>query len=98
MQNLAMQEHDPIEISIYHKQPIVMLKLIPIGEADAKKAFISGELIYVSYHKNPVSFMECETIYISKGKPFKAAINSWKSRNQGTPHYFTMDRSIGGYY
>jgi len=99
MQNQAITEHDPIEISVYHLQPIVMLKLIPIGETDAKRAYIAGETLYITYHKNPVSFMECECIHISNGKPFRSAVASWKSRNKNmNAHYFTMERSIGGYY
>lgn len=98
MQNQAVLDRDPVEISVYHLQPIVMLKLIAMGEKDAKRAYIEGETLYITYHKNPVSFMECETIHITSNRPFKSAIDSWKSRNQGTPHYFTMDRSIGGYY
>jgi hypothetical protein len=98
MQNLAVSDYEPMEVSRYHLQPIIMLKLIRIGETDAKKAYIAGETLYIAIRKNPVSFMECETIHISINKPFKAAINSWKSRIKGVPHYFTMDRSIGGYY
>jgi hypothetical protein len=98
MQNLAVSDHEPTETSRYHLQPIIMLKLIRIGETDAKKAYIAGETLYIAIRKNPVSFMECETVHISINKPFKAAINSWKSRNQGTAHYFLMERSVGGYY
>jgi hypothetical protein len=100
MQNLAMQEHDPIEVTIYHLKPIILLHLVSVSETDAKKVYIAGELLYVTYHKNPVSYMECETICILTNRPFKAAVDSWKGRNKGkgTPHYFVMERSIGGYY
>jgi hypothetical protein len=98
MQNLAVAELDAIETTIYHKQPIILLNLYPIGERDAKQAYIGGETVYITYHKNPVSFMECETIHISVKKLFKSAVDRWKSKNQGKPHYFTMERSIGGYY
>jgi hypothetical protein len=80
-------------------QPIILLTLVPISENDAKKSYIAGETLYISYHKNPVSFMECETIHILTNKPFKSAVDSWKGKNQGNkPHYFTMERSMGGYY
>ena len=98
MQTQANTDHEPIETRLYHLQPIIMLKLIRIGETDAKKAYIAGETLYIGNKKNPISYMECETIHISVKKPFKSAVDRWKGKNKGVPHYFTMERSIGGYY
>ena len=81
-----------------YRQDIICLKLVSIPyEVDAKKAFISGETLFVSAKEKPVSFMDqCESMHISKNRPWKAAVESWRSRNKGIPHFFYILRTIDG--
>jgi hypothetical protein len=81
-----------------YRQDIICLKLVSTPyEVDAKKAFISGETLFVSAKEKPISFMDqCESMHISKNRPWKAAVESWKSRNKGTPHFFYILRTVDG--
>ena len=98
MQMQATLESNPIEVTQYHMKRIILLQLVPTSEDGARRFYSAGEMLYVAPCEKPHSFMDCETIHLSSDKPFKSAVDSWRGRNRGTPHFFTIERSMGGYY
>jgi hypothetical protein len=95
MQTVVERE---IELAMrHHLKPIILLELIQASEDGAKRFYAAGETLYVAQCEKPASFMDCDAIHISCQKPFKSAIDSWKSKNGVKAFYFTMKRSIGGY-
>ena len=78
------------------RQSIVLLKMAPVLPLEAKKLFLSGETLFVSWKKFPISFMESESIHISNGKSWKPALESWASRNGKSAFFFTLERSEQG--
>lgn len=78
------------------RQAIVLLKMVPILPIEAKKAFLSGETLFVSWKKFPISFMESESIHISNGKSWKPCLESWASRNGKSAFFFRLERSEQG--
>lgn len=78
------------------RQVIVLLKMVPVLPIEAKKLFLSGETLFVSWKKFPISFMESESIHISGGKSWKPCLESWASRNGKSAHFFRLERSEQG--
>ena len=81
-----------------YRQEIVLLRFAPIGEIDAKKAYLAGEIIFLSAKRSPKIFVDyCEQIEIKANRPWKPIIESWKVRNKTNDvHYFTLLRTVDG--
>ena len=81
-----------------YRQEIVLLRFAPIGEIDAKQAYLAGEIVFLSAKKNPKIFIDyCEQFEIKKNRPWKPIIESWKVRNKTNDvHYFTLLRTVDG--
>lgn len=80
--------------SRHSEQNVVFLKLVSVSEYNAKRLFISGETLFISNKENPISFMDnCESIHISGGKTWKAALDRCKSINRGKQWFFVLERS-----
>ena len=82
------------------RQEIVLLRFSPIGEINAKQAYLAGEIIFLSSKKNPKIFVDyCEQIEIKANRPWKPIIESWMVRNKTKDvHFFTLLRTVDGKY
>jgi len=81
-----------------YRQEIVLIRFNPIGEINAKQAYLAGEIIFLSEKKSPKIFVDyCEQIEIKKNRPWKPIIESWKVRNKtNDTYYFTLLRTVDG--